>query len=52
MKYAQERYVTVIPEIDLPGHMLAALAAYPNWVVREVLMKWHVIGESFRMFFA
>ncbi len=28
--YAQERYVTIIPEIDLPGHMLAALAAYPE----------------------
>ena len=28
--YAQKRYVTVIPEIDLPGHMLAALAAYPE----------------------
>ena len=27
--YAAERHVTVIPEIDLPGHMLAALAAYP-----------------------
>lgn len=27
--YAQKRYVTIIPEIDLPGHMLAALAAYP-----------------------
>ena len=30
VKYAQERFVTVIPEIDLPGHMLAALAAYPE----------------------
>ncbi|GAE86257.1 glycoside hydrolase family 20 protein [Bacteroides reticulotermitis] len=28
--YAAERYVTVIPEIDLPGHMQAALAAYPE----------------------
>lgn len=28
--YAAERYVTVIPEIDLPGHMQAALAAYPH----------------------
>lgn len=28
--YAAERYITVIPEIDLPGHMQAALAAYPN----------------------
>ncbi len=28
--YAQERYITIIPEVDLPGHMLAALAAYPE----------------------
>lgn len=30
VEYAQKRYVTIIPEIDLPGHMLAALAAYPE----------------------
>lgn len=30
VKYAAERYITVIPEIDLPGHMQAALAAYPE----------------------
>lgn len=30
VRYAQERYITVIPEVDLPGHMLAALAAYPD----------------------
>lgn len=29
--YAAERYVTIIPEIDLPGHMQAALAAYPEY---------------------
>lgn len=28
--YAAARYITVIPEIDLPGHMQAALAAYPE----------------------
>ena len=28
--YAAERHITVIPEIDLPGHMLAALTAYPQ----------------------
>lgn len=28
--YAADRYITVIPEIDLPGHMQAALKAYPN----------------------
>ena len=28
--YAAERHITVIPEIELPGHSTAALAAYPN----------------------
>ena len=28
--YAAERFITVIPEIDMPGHMLAALASYPE----------------------
>lgn len=28
--YAQKRFITIIPEVDLPGHMLAALTAYPN----------------------
>ena len=30
VKYAAERYITVIPEIDMPGHMLSALHAYPE----------------------
>lgn len=30
VKYAAERNITVIPEIDLPGHMSAALASYPE----------------------
>lgn len=28
VKYAQERYITIIPEIDMPGHTNAALASY------------------------
>ncbi len=28
--YAKDRHITVIPEIDLPGHMQAALTAYPE----------------------
>lgn len=31
VKYAADRHITVIPEIDLPGHMLAALTAYPEF---------------------
>ena len=30
VKYAQDRYITVVPEIEMPGHALAALAAYPE----------------------
>ena len=44
--WAAERHVTVIPEIDLPGHMQAAIAAYP-WLGNdgkpcEVLPHWGV----------
>ena len=30
VQYAKERFITVIPEIDMPGHMLGALTAYPE----------------------
>ena len=30
VKYAQERNVTIVPEIDVPGHSMAAIAAYPE----------------------
>ncbi|GAB3928219.1 family 20 glycosylhydrolase [Mucilaginibacter myungsuensis] len=30
IKYAADRYITIIPEIEMPGHALAAIAAYPE----------------------
>ncbi len=30
VEYARRRHVTVVPEIDMPGHQMAALAAYPE----------------------
>ncbi len=30
VKYAAERYILIIPEIDMPGHTQAALASYPE----------------------
>src|SRR5688572_11203797 len=30
VRYAQERYITIVPEIDMPGHTNAALLAYPE----------------------
>jgi hexosaminidase len=44
--YAQTRFVTVIPEIELPGHSLAALACYPQLSCTggpfEVSTRWGV----------
>jgi len=28
--YAQSRFITIVPEIDVPGHSMAALASYPD----------------------
>ncbi len=47
--YAAKRHITIIPEIDLPGHMQAALAAYPNLGCTggpyEVWKRWGVSTE-------
>lgn len=49
VRYAAERYITVMPEIDLPGHMLGALAAYPELGCTggpyKVWTKWGVAEE-------
>ncbi len=46
VEYAAERYITVIPEINMPGHMLAALASYPELGCTggpyEVWQRWGV----------
>jgi hexosaminidase len=49
--YAAERYVTVIPEIEMPGHATAALAAYPELSCTSEPIKvgttWGVYEEIF-----
>ena len=44
--YAQKRYVTVVPEIEMPGHSVAILAAYPELACKpgpyETWTKWGV----------
>jgi hexosaminidase len=45
--YAAERHITVVPEIDLPGHSQAAIAAYPELGIHpdrqlEVWTRWGV----------
>ena len=49
VEYAAERGITVIPEVDLPGHMVAALAAYPELGCTggpyEVWTRWGVAKD-------
>ncbi len=49
VEYAAERYITVIPEVDLPGHMLAALASYPELGCTggpyEVAREWGIFDD-------
>jgi len=55
INYAKERFVNILPEVDIPGHSLAAIIAYPDlsctpgsnkYVVRsgEKIMDWHTSG--------
>jgi len=43
--FAAERHITIVPEIDMPGHMVAAIAAYPelgDGKPAEVFQRWGV----------
>jgi hexosaminidase len=35
IQYAKSRYIEILPEIDVPGHSMAALAAYPELCVTK-----------------
>lgn len=51
VEYARQRFITVIPEIEMPGHALAALAAYPELACKDsayqVGEKWGIFNEVF-----
>ena len=52
VEYAAERYVTIIPEIELPGHALAAIACYPELSCGledhyETATKWGVFKQVY-----
>lgn len=50
VQYASDRFITVIPEIDMPGHFTAALAAYPELGCKDdkqyqVREKWGIFED-------
>ncbi len=49
VQYATDRFITIIPEVDMPGHMLGALAAYPELGCTggpyEVWCQWGVADD-------
>ncbi len=49
VEYARARFVKVVPEIEMPGHSVAAIAAYPDLGVTgqptEVATKWGVFDD-------
>ncbi len=48
VKYGQERFVNIVPEIDVPGHSMAAVASYPELSCTPGADKYEVIsGEPF-----
>ena len=42
VKYAQDRFVNILPEIDVPGHSLAAVASYPELSCTPGAENYHV----------
>lgn len=56
VQYAKDRYINILPEIDVPGHSLAAIASYPDLACTpgtyavnsgEKLMEWPGGGQHF-----
>ncbi|MGM9508068.1 family 20 glycosylhydrolase [Larkinella sp. GY13] len=49
VRYAKSKYVTIIPEIEMPGHALAILAAYPEFGCSggpyETATKWGIFTD-------
>jgi hexosaminidase len=48
VKYAQDRFVSILPEIDVPGHSMSAIVSYPDLSCTEGADKYQVrSGEKF-----
>lgn len=55
VKYAAARYITIIPEIEMPGHSMAVLAAYPEFGTEpdkqyQVAQTWGIFNKFNNVF--
>jgi len=51
VKYAEERYITVVPEIDIPGHSMAIIASYPQFsttpeIPKQPAITWGIFNRQ------
>lgn len=51
VNYASARFITIVPEIDVPGHSLAAVAAYPELCCTKDSMLCVSVGHKFSEWF-
>ncbi|MBL7798068.1 MAG: family 20 glycosylhydrolase [Saprospiraceae bacterium] len=51
VEYARKRFITIVPEIEMPGHAMAALAAYPELGCTggpyDVATTWGIFNDVF-----
>src|SRR5690606_21924030 len=47
IKYAADRYITIIPEIEMPAHSMSVLAAYPEFGTEPT--KKYKVAETWGM---
>lgn len=49
IKYAEQRFITIVPEIEFPGHARSLLAAYPQYGCKgkdyKVLAQWGIFDD-------
>lgn len=51
VKYARDRHITIVPEIGMPGHAMAAIAAYPELgTKKEQIEVWAKFGKAYHTF--
>jgi len=47
IKYAQDRFITILPEIDVPAHSLALIASYPNLSCTQLPYSVNANGKGY-----